>query len=432
VADWVDVPDDEWTDVPEGGAEGGGGSDSAPSKPFIPTKLEAPKSAAEQKYAKQRLAADISGGQSLAHMPDGDLEAYQERNDTGAAAEALSLLSGAPLVGPFLDEIFGAVQSRSLSGSEYEAAKKMAQDAIGGSRKHSPSGALVGSMALGPPMPASALGRIGTATTVGAAEGAGEAPTIVDMPRMALKGGGAGLGAGLAGEAIRAAGSPLRKRATELHGKTHASELATETEAREAAARSAVSTEGGRTAASMKTWDRLEDAMFNPAATEESKAAARAFIQSPEGRALYNQVLANYVDDAPKQMGRLTSAREARLAAEAANNPDLIKQAAADAANAKLNDLSGVTGRLTEMGRRYIPPAIGGALAGPAGATAGGVIAGTMGKPGTIMSNMLKSPSMYRPLNAGADLLEGGGEVMSRAASPLGEWASMLSEEEQP
>src|SRR5690348_16076820 len=32
MADWVDVQEDEWADVPEGGAEGGGGSDKAPSK----------------------------------------------------------------------------------------------------------------------------------------------------------------------------------------------------------------------------------------------------------------------------------------------------------------------------------------------------------------------------------------------------------------
>lgn len=325
----------------------------------------------------------------------------------------------------------GALKGQPASWDDlakaYGDEKKRIEGAQEQNLKDFPNAPLVGSlMAGGVGSAPTALGRIALGTGQGAVYGYGSSDGDMKATRN-----GALLGAGGAalGEVAQGAGRWLAGKAGKISDATHAAELAAETEARQGAVKSAIGSEGGLTSAAMKAWDRLEDAMFNPAANEETKAWARQFISSDEGKALYNQVLKNYADEAPNMMGRLTAAKGARSAAEAANRPELIQQAAAAAAEAKLNDPGGVTGRLAELARRNVPPAIGAAVGGAPGAAAGALVAGAMGKPGTIVSNMMKSPSTYQPLVKGAAVGIGAGNAMSHAVPPLAEWARFLGPE---
>ncbi len=301
--------------------------------------------------------------------------------------------------------------------------------------KDFPHAPIVGSVLAGLPGSApSALGRIGSGMIQGGVYGLGSSKADLTKGELkqggkdALVGGLIGGGGAVVGEALQIPGRALARRAQGISDATYAADQAAEAEARAAAVASTTGKEGAATSSAMKSWDRLEDAMFNPAASEETKAFARKFIQSDEGKALYNQVLKNYADEAPAQMGRLLSAKEARAAANAANKPELIEQAAAATSAAKINDTSGVTNRLVEMARRGAGPAIGTLAGGPLGGIAGSFVAGGMGKPGTIMSNMMRSPSAVIPLTKAAAYGIGAGQNMSRAVSP---WAQFLQQEDE-
>lgn len=230
--DWVTVDDE-----PEGGAMGGGGSDSAPSKPLLAPKdvaldaraveVRERKRAAEQEYRKFQLGNAMSGGQLAADLAKRDPAAFkrfQEYGDTGAMAEALSILSGAPLIGSLLDEATGAVKSRAVSGPKYEAERNKAKAVIDAAQSHSPAGPVIGSFAL--PLPKTPVGRIAFGGAQGALQGAGDAESLPAVPgamlREGLKGatsnalsegiakGGAGLEqtmrSGAEGQALKAAG----------------------------------------------------------------------------------------------------------------------------------------------------------------------------------------------------------------------------------
>jgi hypothetical protein len=121
-------------------------------------------------------------------------------------AELLSMLSGAPIAGPFLGEMTGAVKSGSFSGPEYEAEKAKADAVINAARAHSPSGPLIGSFAL--PLPKTPIGRIGLSAAQGGAQGVGDSKKLDSD---ALKAGGS--------EALKAAiGSMLAEGANKSGG----------------------------------------------------------------------------------------------------------------------------------------------------------------------------------------------------------------------
>lgn len=302
--------------------------------------------------------------------------------------------------------------------------------------KRFPNAPITGALLTNPGSAPTALGRLGMGLGQGALYGLGSSKAdvtkgeIADAAADTGKGALIGLGAAGVGELAQLPGRAMAKRAQTIGNATHAADLAAEQEARAAAVASAAGKEGNLTARSMKAWDRLEDAMFNPAAAEETKAWARKFISSEDGKALYNQVLKNYADEAPALLGKLQGAKAAKAAAESANKPELIEAAAEASANAKLMDPKGVTSRLAEIFRRNAYPAVGAAVAGPAGGAAGAMIAAQQGKQGTILSNMLKSPSMFLPLQAGASLGVGAGNAMSRGAPAAAEGAGLLGERE--
>jgi hypothetical protein len=192
----VTVDDDEV----EGGAMGGGGSDARPQKQLLTPKPQTldPR-AVEERVRKQRELADyrkfqianaLSNGQAAAALAKSDpaqLKRYEKYGNTAALAELLSMASGAPFIGSSLDELAGAVASKSLSGPDYERERDKAQATIAAAQAHAPAGPIIGSFAL--PLPKTPAGRIGFGTAQGALQGAGEAPTLDDVPRYALKDG---------------------------------------------------------------------------------------------------------------------------------------------------------------------------------------------------------------------------------------------------
>lgn len=358
----------------------------------------------------------------------------------GPAAAMEGPINGALNV--FKSNMAGMAKGQPLSWDEIVSKYREGRDPIEAAQKENlgrfPNAPIVGSVLTGGAGSApTAAGRVGLSAIQGGVYGFGSSPAdltkgeVKDAAKDTAIGTAAGAGAGLVGELIRLPGKWLAGKAQGISDATHAAKLAAETEARQAAANSARGSEGGLTAAGMKAWDRLGNAMFNPAASEENKQWARQFINSDEGKALYNQVLSNYAEEAPKMLGRLAAAKSARAAAEAANQPDLIKQAASKAAEEALADPSGVTSRLAELGRRNLPTAIGSAVAGPAGAAAGSLYSGMAGKQGRILTNMLNSPSAFMPLIKAASVPIGTGKtVQSMAPEALEQWSKFLKPDE--
>jgi hypothetical protein len=317
------------------------------------------------------------------------------------------------------------------------------RDRIQGAQKENtkrfPLAPAVGALITNPGSAPSTLGRLAVGAGQGALYGLGSSdadltkndPAQADKATTdALIGFGIGTGGALLGEALQVPGRWMANRAQGLSDATHAAELAAEQEAREAAVASARGAYGGEVSSGQRILEMVERAAKDPKADPALTQAAQQFLNSPEGTALLNQVLRSNVGRSGDAIGRIQNARTALTDAITANDPALIQQAASTAANAKLNNLSGVTDRLAELARRNIPPAVGGAIGGPVGTAAGAVVGASMGKPGTIMANMLRSPSMYRPLVKGAALGIGTGGSMSRAAVPLAPWTKFLKEDE--
>lgn len=247
----------------------------------------------------------------------------------------------------------------------------------------------------------------------------------------AKTGGLIGAGAGVLGEAAQLPGRWLAGKAQSLSNATHAASEEAEAAARDGAMRSAIGAHGGDVSAGSNQLKMLRDALTNPDADPALAARAREFLSSPEGKALLNRVLSSNIGRAEGQVGRIQSSQAAMQEAIAANNPEAIKRAASAAAEAKLLDPSGVTKRLAELARRNVPPAVGGMVGGAPGAAAGALVAGAMGKPGTIISNALKSPSMFLPLTKGAAVGIGSGNAMSHSAPPLAEWTRFLKPKDE-
>ena len=177
----------------ESHATGGGSPDTAERPRVVEPPAETPIDPhevalreADEQQRRTQLAASLSHGQSLAAAPEAERKAFLERQNTGAAAEGLSLARGAS--GPFgahLDELTGAAKSGSFSGPEYEREKAKAQATIDAATGHAPLGPIIGAMML--PQPASAAGRVALNTGLGASEGVGEAKTLQGAPTEAAK-----------------------------------------------------------------------------------------------------------------------------------------------------------------------------------------------------------------------------------------------------
>jgi hypothetical protein len=402
--------------------------DAAPAPEALPAELPKEKSGADV-YRELNKGGDemntamwgalASGAHGLAHGMEGPI------NGAIAAISAPPMNEKGPIGWDGLVETYRKERDR-IQGEQKQNLKDFPHAPIVGS--------MLGGIAGSAP---TTLGRLGMGALEGGVYAAGTSDADLTKGESGkftedvLKGGGVGLAGAGVGELLQIPGRALGRRAQKLSDATHAAELAAEQEARAATVASTRGAYGGEVASGNRILENLADAITNPNADPTLKASAEQFLSSPEGQQLYNQVLRSNLGRGADSLGRIQGSRNAMAEAIMANDPSKIATAASSAAESKLGNMSGVTDRLAEIARRNLPPMIGGALGGPAGAAAGGVVAGAMGKQGTIMSNMLKSPSMFQPLVKGASVGMGGGQMMSTAAPPLAEYFGFLDDEEQ-
>lgn len=132
-----------------------------------------------------------------------------------------------------------------------------------------------------------------------------------------------------------------------------------------------------------------------------SSNAARAFLDSADGVALRESVLATKLVTAPERIAEMGAAKQASQAAAAAK-----PQAIADGIEQQLGQpvRRQILPRAKLVASRLIPPMVGSYFGGEIGGTEGTLIGGglglgtalVMGRPGTVMANLLRSPGFRK------------------------------------
>lgn len=280
-------------------------------------------------------------------------------------------------------------------------------------------GEVVGSLSLPIPGPGKlgslkgvpgVLARLGLSTGVGAAVGGvAAAGDNRSMPEGMAVGGLAGLGGGLLGEG----GSWLARKGADRSAKAAARQFELSQGAADDVVNSARGALGGETSTASRTLTVLEDALTNPSTTPAQKQAAQAFLQSPEGLALRQQVVASTLNRAPQAMAKVKSAEQALAEANLAAQPGVVQSAVDEALAHPVRDAIWPRVRKQVLDR-YAVPAAGAVLGGPAGAvTAWAANAATGGRPSTAMERMFATPSVQNLI----------GKQMSRAGGAINQAA---------
>ena len=196
MADWRSEAGD-WRAEAEGGATGGGGGDTTPSKPLIKRAPEAPRDPEAEKLERhRRMALAISGatgGQNIASLPPEEQDAFRTKSTEKALGQGIALARGVPLSGAHIDELSAFLQSGKMSGTDYDQKRNAARQAVNQSVEENPAAPAIGSLAFAPVLPPSAAGRIGLGTLSGASEGVGAAPNMSVAPKAGVIGGTEGL-----------------------------------------------------------------------------------------------------------------------------------------------------------------------------------------------------------------------------------------------
>ena len=410
---------------PEGGASGGPGG-TEPVKPLErPDPIDPNAEADAKAEEKRRMSLAISGmtgGQNLASLSPEKREGFNDKSAAGALGAGIALARGAPLVGSSLDEIAAFFQTGKGSGPEYTKKRNEARGAVNDAVSQNPSLPTIGSLAFAPMTPATALGRVGLGTASGGMEGAGEAPEWADILPMAKKGALVGFGTSLAAEAPLAAGRYLGdKKAGVIQGATD--------NARKSAEKAFASARG----AAERTLEVMEKAAADEALPAELRERAREFLAGPEAQALKEQVIRSNLGRGSDQLGRIQRTRDAMSEA----GLGLADDAVSAAAQKRLDDPTALNRRLRELGPKVILPAVGGAIAGPAGAGVGGLLGAVAGRSASTVRNLVTDPYVSsRLLGAGEALSTGTGKLMSAstpriAESALSRWSGLLNEKNQ-
>lgn len=156
----------------------------------------------------------------------------------------------------------------------------------------------------------------------------------------------------------------------------------------------------------------LKEALADPNVSESTKAGIRAFLGSPEGASLVEQVAANTLEEAPKKLAQMAALKAERAAAPA----DAAKQTADYFSKSTLKE--DVLPRVKNYASRMIPQAVAdtaGDLAGGAKGVAAGALGAlsgaALGKPGTSLGNLLQktprfSAKLFETLASGSNTLE--------------------------
>lgn len=394
MADWRDeatAPAD-WRSEAEGGAEGGGGSDTAPSKrairpaplPAPPTQAELDERQAEEKRQMAGAISGITGGQNIASLPPEKQEEFSDKQAAGALGEGIAIARGTPFVGSHLDELSALLQTGKTSGPEYTAKRNDARTAVDQSTAANPALPMIGGLMLTPGLLESAFGRVALGSAAGASEGAGAASEMKDVPRAALLGAGAGAGTGLAAEGLTAGGQAVGKKLGQVVQKNRDNAQ----KSAEKAFASARGAHGSEVASGNRTLEVIERAVSDESLPPEMRARAAEWLKSPEAEALKQQVLRSNLGRGEDQLARIERTREAMAEAGIKLEPSAVDAAA----QKRLDDPSALIRRVREVGPKVVLPALGGALAGPAGAAAGGLTGSLLGRSATTVRNALADP----------------------------------------
>lgn len=182
---------------------------------------------------------------------------------------------------------------------------------------------------------------------------------------------------------------------------------------------------GGETSSAARTLELLEKAASDPSLPEDISRSAAAMLAGPDGAALKAQVVRSSLGRFPDQLGRIQSARDAMTEAAANWNPENVaKMTAADLSPGAA--VKAIGSRLKTLGERSVPVALGTALGGPGGAVAGTLLSGTMGRPTTVVGNMMKAaPVVYNASRAAEPFTR----AMSKEGAALAPYLDLLDEE---
>lgn len=443
MADWKKLPDVKqasWKDLPDvshqTGASGGpGGSEALAEPPPMPDGPSPDEMAAEEAESKRKMAgavAGMTGGQNLASLPPEKQDAVNTKSTEGALGEGIALARGVPLTGAHIDELSALLQTWKAGGPEYESKLKDARGAVNDAVSRNPTLPAIGSLAFAPAAPSTALGRIGLGTAIGASEGLGAAPTMKEAPWATLSGAGTGLATSLAGEAMLGGGKYLG-------GKKDAVVQGARDKAQAAAEKGFASgrgSYGGDVASGSNLLQSAERAVDDIRLPVEARMKAVEWLDSPEALALREQVALANLGRGKDALNRMSSSKAAMEEARAAMSPEAVEAAT----QARIDDPSALLRRVREIGPKVVLPAIGGAMAGPGGAAAGGLLGAVTGRSATAVRNALADPyAATRILGAGQTALGGAG-ALTQAATPaissaavdkLAPWSSLLNEEER-
>ena len=260
----------------------------------------------------------------------------------------------------------------------------------------------------------------------------------IDAAKEAALGFGIGAGAGALAEgagalASRASGlGPAIER--KIAGAT-ADEAAAQWAKAAKAANSARGALGGEVAAARNALEVARETIASPSADVQQKVAAATWLKSPEAIALERRVFENNLAAAPGRMGAINTAEGVRDVANAAKEPAAIEKATEEGLASPIK--TQVVPRLKTIASRAIPalvgPAVGqwvgGEVGGDEGRLAGMAIGGAaglgtamvMGRPGTAMANMARSPAVRKMWWEGVQsVLKSTPQLLGRFAGVLG------------
>lgn len=118
--------------------------------------------------------------------------------------------------------------------------------------------------------------------------------------------------------------------------------------------------------------------------------AVEAYLNSPEAIDLLKNAVMNKLDDAPRLHGVMDEKKLAHEAFQASKAQELANRVANAGSNAIKEQ---VKPRIMKLAHRFVPPAVGALIGGPAGFIAGGVASFAQGAPGLIIRNLVRSPA---------------------------------------
>jgi hypothetical protein len=253
-----------------------------------------------------------------------------------------------------------------------------------------------------------------TAGAIGTAVGAGksEADTVGGVAKDALVSGGLSVPLGAAGAAV---GHGLGKLGERFGAKAATAKTEKALADLDELTASTRGKYGAGSQDAYRTLEKIQSDAVNPRLSQASRDAAAAFLDSSEGIALAEQVAKSTMELAPGKMGNLLATRQAYADAPAA----------AASKTADYFSKSTVTEDILPRAGRYAQRAgaagVGGALGGPAGVAAGGVVGMAIGAPGTAMANLVqKTPRFTVQANeAGQKLANFGADAIDELAPRL-------------